>query len=54
MVDFVGFKMPIHYKSIIEEHNAVRNGVGLFDLSHMGEFVIAGTSAIPYIQRMTT
>ena len=54
MVDFAGFKMPVHYTSIIEEHNTVRNGVGLFDLSHMGEFAIAGAGAIPYLQRMTT
>ena len=54
MIDFAGFKMPIQYTSIIEEHNAVRSGLGLFDLSHMGEFVIAGTGSIPYLERMTT
>src|SRR6202044_3981620 len=37
MVDFGGWNMPVQYSSIIEEHNAVRTGVGLFDVSHMGE-----------------
>ncbi|MEE2877038.1 MAG: glycine cleavage system aminomethyltransferase GcvT, partial [Candidatus Neomarinimicrobiota bacterium] len=54
MVDFAGFRMPIQYSSIIEEHNAVRSGVGLFDLSHMGEFVVSGDEAVPFLQRMTT
>ncbi|MEE2876426.1 MAG: glycine cleavage system aminomethyltransferase GcvT, partial [Candidatus Neomarinimicrobiota bacterium] len=54
MVDFAGFRMPIQYSSIIEEHNVVRSGVGLFDLSHMGEFVVSGDEAVPFLQRMTT
>ncbi len=54
MVDFAGYRMPIQYTGIIEEHNAVRSGVGLFDLSHMGEFVVVGEGASAFLQRMTT
>jgi aminomethyltransferase len=46
MVDFGGWNMPVQYSSIIEEHNAVRNGVGLFDVSHMGEIEIRGPEAL--------
>ena len=42
MVDFGGFNMPIQYQSISIEHNAVRKDVGVFDVSHMGEFFISG------------
>ncbi|HEY9718741.1 MAG TPA: glycine cleavage system aminomethyltransferase GcvT, partial [Trichormus sp.] len=42
MVDFAGWNMPVQYKSIVLEHTAVRNKVGIFDVSHMGEFVITG------------
>ncbi|MCH7732959.1 MAG: glycine cleavage system aminomethyltransferase GcvT, partial [Candidatus Marinimicrobia bacterium] len=42
MVSFAGFAMPIQYSGIIDEHNTVRNSVGIFDLSHMGEFEISG------------
>ena len=37
---FAGYNMPVRYSSDIEEHNCVRNGVGVFDVSHMGEFVL--------------
>ena len=40
MVPFAGYNMPVRYSSDIEEHNAVRNGVGVFDVSHMGEFLV--------------
>ena len=40
MVDFGGFNMPIQYSGISIEHNAVRNDVGIFDVSHMGEFIL--------------
>ncbi|HEX7360423.1 MAG TPA: glycine cleavage system aminomethyltransferase GcvT [Bryobacteraceae bacterium] len=46
MVDFGGWNMPVQYSSIIEEHNAVRNAVGLFDVSHMGEIEIRGPEAL--------
>ena len=40
--EFGGWDMPVQYTSIIEEHNAVRNSVGIFDTSHMGTFIISG------------
>jgi glycine cleavage system T protein (aminomethyltransferase) len=45
MVDFGGWNMPVQYSGIVEEHNAVRNSVGIFDVSHMGEIDIAGPEA---------
>ncbi len=50
MVDFAGWNMPVQYKSIITEHMAVRTKVGLFDVSHMGEFLIGGSGAPDVIQ----
>lgn len=52
MVDFAGWNMPVQYKSIITEHNAVRTRVGLFDVSHMGEFVIKGEDAAGLVQKV--
>ena len=54
MVDFAGYRMPIQYKGITAEHLAVRENVGLFDLSHMGEFEVAGPDAEAFLQRVTT
>lgn len=54
MVDFAGFKMPVQYSSIIKEHKAVRNSVGVFDVSHMGEFFISGNKAFDFIQYIVT
>ena len=54
MVDFAGFRMPIQYTGITEEHLAVRENVGLFDLSHMGEFEVGGKDALGFLQRTTT
>ena len=54
MVNFAGYRMPIQYNSIQKEHLRVRNSVGVFDLSHMGEFVVRGKGALDFIQRMTT
>jgi aminomethyltransferase len=55
MVEFAGFEMPIQYpKGIIYEHKVVRNNVGVFDVSHMGEFEIDGKDALAYIQKITT
>lgn len=54
MVPFAGYSMPIQYTGIIEEHLAVRQSVGLFDLTHMGEFEVSGTRALDFIQKMTT
>lgn len=54
MVEFAGYNMPVIYTSIAEEHKAVRNGVGVFDVSHMGEFMLKGAGALDLIQRVTT
>jgi glycine cleavage system T protein (aminomethyltransferase) len=54
MVPFAGYNMPVRYSSDMEEHNTVRNGVGVFDVSHMGEFVLEGPDALDLIQRVTS
>lgn len=54
MVPFAGFNMPVRYSSDIEEHMTVRNGVGVFDVSHMGEFSLKGPHALDLIQRVTS
>ncbi len=46
MVDFGGWDMPVQYTGIVDEHNTVRKGVGLFDVSHMGEIEIRGPEAL--------
>lgn len=50
MVPFAGYEMPLRYSSDIEEHMTVRNGVGIFDVSHMGEFIVEGKGALELIQ----
>ncbi|MBK5279608.1 MAG: glycine cleavage system aminomethyltransferase GcvT [Bacteroidia bacterium] len=54
MVPFAGYNMPVRYSSDIEEHMTVRNGVGVFDVSHMGEFSLKGPNALDLIQRVTS
>lgn len=55
MVEFAGFEMPIQYKNgIIYEHKAVRTKVGVFDVTHMGEFIIRGNDALNFVQYVTT
>ncbi len=54
MAEFAGFNMPISYTGINDEHAAVRNHAGVFDVSHMGEFFIKGPHALDLIQRVTT
>ena len=54
MAEFAGFNMPISYTGINEEHTAVRNKAGVFDVSHMGEFMVKGPHALDLIQRITT
>jgi aminomethyltransferase len=54
MVDFGGWDMPVQYSGILEEHHAVRNGVGLFDVSHMGEIEIRGPEALQLAQQVAT
>lgn len=53
MVEFAGYEMPIQYTSIIAEHKAVRESVGVFDVSHMGEIFIKGENALNFIQHIT-
>jgi len=50
LVEFSGWEMPVQYSSILEEHEAVRTRAGLFDVSHMGEFKVEGTGALPFLQ----
>ena len=54
IVDFHGWLMPVHYSSILLEHEAVRKNAGLFDVSHMGEFTVTGSDAEDYLQWMVT
>ena len=53
MVPFAGYSMPMSYTGIIDEHNAVRNMIGVFDVSHMGEFKISGKGAESFLQLLT-
>jgi aminomethyltransferase len=54
MHEFAGYNMPIEYSTISDEHITVRNGVGVFDVSHMGEFWVKGTKALAFLQKVTT
>ena len=54
IIEYAGFEMPVQYSSIIVEHKAVRNSVGLFDVSHMGEVFISGDRALDFVQQITT
>jgi aminomethyltransferase len=52
MVDFAGWHMPVQYSSIIEEHKTVRDSVGIFDVSHMGELIVQGKDALAYLNKI--
>ncbi|MGN7886785.1 glycine cleavage system aminomethyltransferase GcvT [Dyadobacter sp. 22481] len=54
MVPFAGFEMPVRYSSDLDEHHTVRNAVGVFDVSHMGEFSIKGPGALALVQKVTS
>ncbi|HLD52003.1 MAG TPA: glycine cleavage system aminomethyltransferase GcvT [Sediminibacterium sp.] len=54
MAEFAGYNMPISYTGINDEHAAVRKNAGVFDVSHMGEFILKGENALDLIQRVTT
>lgn len=54
MHEFAGYNMPIEYSGIIEEHNAVCNSVGVFDVSHMGEFWVKGEKSLEFLQKVTS
>ena len=54
LVDFAGWEMPVQYRSILEEHKAVRRTAGLFDVSHMGEVDVKGPEALKFLNRLVT
>ena len=54
MLPFAGYNMPITYEGVNAEHETVRNGVGVFDVSHMGEFILSGPNALALIQKITS
>lgn len=54
MVPFAGFEMPVQYEGVNIEHETVRNGVGVFDVSHMGEFLLSGPNALSLIQKISS
>ena len=54
MLPFAGYNMPILYEGVNAEHETVRNAVGVFDVSHMGEFILSGPNALALIQKVTS
>lgn len=54
MVPFAGYEMPLQYEGLLVEHETVRTAVGVFDVSHMGEFIVRGEGALALIQKVTT
>src|ERR1039457_6886761 len=54
LVDFAGWEMPVQYRSILEEHRAVRRAAGLFDVSHMGEVDVRGPGAAKFLNHIVT
>ena len=54
MVPFAGYNMPVQYNGLKLEHAAVREAVGMFDVSHMGEFFVEGPQALDFLQMVTT
>src|SRR6478672_4281019 len=53
LIDFGGWEMPVQYAGILEEHRAVRERVGIFDVSHMGELEVSGPGSLPALQWLT-
>ncbi|MEZ0388020.1 MAG: glycine cleavage system protein T, partial [Verrucomicrobium sp.] len=54
MVPFAGWEMPVQYSGIVQEHQAVREKVGVFDISHMGQFIVEGKGAEAFLNRALT
>ena len=54
IIDFAGWALPVKYEGIIEEHEAVRNAAGMFDVSHMGEVDVIGKDAFAFVQNLVT
>src|SRR4249920_2517879 len=53
LIDFGGWEMPVQYQGILEEHRAVRERAGIFDVSHMGELEVTGAGALEFLQGLT-
>lgn len=54
VIPFAGWEMPVQYTGIVQEHQAVRNAVGVFDISHMGQFIVSGSGALAFLNRALT
>ncbi|HXE42500.1 MAG TPA: hypothetical protein VN516_05705, partial [Candidatus Baltobacteraceae bacterium] len=54
LIDFGGWEMPVQYTSIVEEHLAVRNAAGIFDISHMGEVTVSGAASAEFLNHVLT
>ena len=54
LVEFGGWEMPVQYSGIVDEHHAVRQKAGLFDISHMGEFFVSGPGAVGFLNHLLT
>ena len=54
MVSFAGYSMPVQYEGVTLEHETVRSGVGVFDVSHMGEFILKGERALALLQKFSS
>ena len=54
MVNFGGWSMPVQYTGILDEHHAVRGGLGVFDISHMGQFTVEGPGALAWLNGLLT
>jgi aminomethyltransferase len=54
LIEFGGWEMPVQYTSIIDEHAAVRNAAGIFDISHMGEVTVSGAAAADFLNYVLT
>ncbi|MBE0700280.1 MAG: glycine cleavage system aminomethyltransferase GcvT, partial [Acholeplasmataceae bacterium] len=54
MIEYAGYSMPVSYRGIREEHEAVRQEMGIFDVSHMGEFLVLGKDALRYVNYLVT
>ena len=54
LVPFAGYNMPVSYEGVNLEHETVRKGVGVFDVSHMGEFLISGSNALGLLQKVSS
>src|SRR3989338_7460345 len=52
--EFAGWEMPVQYSGIVAEHEAVRNGAGIFDVSHMGEIFVEGEKSLEFLQKICT